>query len=156
MSPFPRPDAHGFDEGATGMSDQIVRMMRADAISAAEPDAELIRLSRLLLENAVRLHRCDAGLLPMTDNDYEREHDKACKGSRVLARLHPVTMEGLVAKARAVRVQFERLVACDRGHTVDSSGECHERLIWSVLNDLLELTSGLEGLPTFKREPDPH
>lgn len=137
------------------MSDQIVRMMGADAIGSAKPDDELIRLSRLLLENAVRLHRCDAGLLSLTDNDYEREHDKACKGSKAVAELHPVTMEGLVAKARAVRVQFERLVACDRGHTVESSGECHERLIWSVLNDLLELTSGLEGLPTFVRGPGP-
>ena len=130
------------------MTDQVQMLARA-AGADADPDAALIRLAAALLQRATRLHRCDAGLLPLSDEEYEREQDHLHEGGRVLMELHPVTMAGLVAKAKTVRVQFERLVACDYRDIADSSGETHERLAWSVLNDLLEMTGNLEGLPTF-------
>lgn len=117
----------------------------------ASPDADLIRLSSDLLRRAVKLHRCDRGVGDCSDDEYEADHEHLYDESEVLMQMHPVTMEGLLAKARVVRVEFERLVACDEGGTVESCGERHDRLAWSVLNDLLEMTGRLEDLPTFSR-----
>ncbi len=138
------------------MSNQVVsspmsQLFDAAVARTASPDAELIALARDLLQRVTRLHRCDAGLLSLDDEEYELEQDRIHEGGRVLMQFHPVTMEGLVAKAQMVRVQFERLVACDYGRPAGSSGETHERLAWSVLNDLLEMTGSLEGVPTFAR-----
>ena len=121
------------------------------AIADTGPDADLIALSRVLLRSATRLHRCDAGLAGIADRDYERAQHELHEGARVLMQLHPVTMEGLAAKTQFVRVQFERLVACDYATGPDRCGETHERLAWSILNDILEMTGTLADTPTFRR-----
>lgn len=118
----------------------------------ASPDAELIRMSGDLLRRAVKLHQCDRGDANCIDDEYEAEHECMYDQGEALMQMHPVTMEGLLAKAQVVRVEFERLVACDDGGTVETCGERHDRLAWSVLNDLLEMTGRLDGLPTFSRE----
>lgn len=125
------------------------------ADGSASPDAELIRMSGDLLRRAVKLHRCDRGIpdngADLTEDDYEAEHECMYDQGEALMQMHPVTMEGLLAKAQVVRVEFERLVACDDGGTVESCGERHDQLAWSVLNDLLEMNGRLDGLPTFSR-----
>ena len=131
------------------MTDQIKRLMTATPAEALALDAGLIRLAEDLLARATRLHRCDAGLLVLPDEEYEREQDLLHEGGQALMEMHPATMPGLIAKARTVRVQFERLVACDYSGTVANSGETHERLAWSLMNDLLEMTGSLDGMPTF-------
>lgn len=126
------------------------------ADGTASPDAELIRMSGDLLRRAVKLHRCDRGApddgADIAEDDYEAEHERMYDQGEALMQMHPVTMEGLLAKAQVVRVEFERLVACDEGGTVESCGERHDRLAWSVLNDLLEMMGRLDGLPTFGRK----
>ena len=131
------------------MANPIVQALLNQAPGTPSPDAELIRLSEELFARAVRLHRCDSGQLILPDETYEREQDAIYAGGEILMQLQPVTMAGLLAKARTVRVQFERLVACDYQDTVESGGETHERLAWSVINDLLEMTGALHGMPTF-------
>lgn len=133
------------------MSDQTDLPSAFALNGRASPDAELIRMSGELLRRAVKLHRCDRGVGDYSDDEYEAEHERLYDDGEVLMQMHPVTQEGLLAKARVVRVEFERLVACDDGGTVESCGERHDRLAWSVLNDLLEMNGCLDGLPTFSR-----
>ena len=131
------------------MSSHNVRMVRAGLGCRPSPDAGLLALADELLARARYLHQHDRGEAEMDEDDYEYEHDEVHESGRALMRMRPATMEGLIAKARFVRVQFERAVACDDGETVESTGESHERLVWSVLNDLLCLTESLDDLPTY-------
>ena len=122
-----------------------------DLSGAPSPDLEIIATSGDLLQRAIRLHQHDAGRLPMAEDEYDDEESVVHDGGRLVADMHPVTRDGLLAKARFVRVQFERLTACDDNHTVESIGEYHERLAWSLINDLLHMLGGLDGLPNFTR-----
>ena len=131
------------------MSDHTHRPMSRILDGAASPDAELIRLSGDMLHRAVKLHHADRGVADCPDDEYEADHERMYDESEALMQMHPVTMDGLLAKVRVVRVEFERLVACDEGGTVESCGERHDRLAWSVMNDLLEMMGRLDGLPTF-------
>lgn len=116
------------------------------------PDAALMTLAEELLQRAIHLHQHDRGLVVFHEDDYDYEHDEVRESGRALMRMRAATMEGVIAKARFARVQFERAVACDGGETVESIGEHHEVLVWSVLNELLEMNGGLDGLPTYSKE----
>ena len=135
------------------MSNQTEHAARANARMSVgrrpSADAALVALSEELLQRATALHRNDRGGGGMDDDDYDYEHDAVHESGRALLRMQAATMGGLIAKARLVRVQFERAVACDAGATVEDAGEQHEVMAWSVLNDLLELTGSLADLPTF-------
>ena len=119
--------------------------------AAQVPDAELISIAEESLKAAIRMHRWDRfGTADRIEDDtFERVDDIAYDGGVRLLTMRPTTMVGLIAKARLVRVQFERGVVQGLNGDMEEEADWQDDLVWSLLNDLLAMHGALDDLPVF-------
>lgn len=100
-------------------------------------DAELIMVARQAEAAERTILACNSGKQRPSETETEFMGDCARDLSDRLVAMKAVTIAGMVAKARAVRVSMQNSIAWEVGSTVESCGESHELLMWSLLNDLV-------------------
>jgi hypothetical protein len=101
------------------------------------PDAELMRLCAQHIANwaACNDNQDDEG-----SPEYVRLYDAYYRTHDAIDEARPQTVDGLLAKARAAKIEAVR---CDG--TEDPDGTSGARWAWQIMHDLIRLQSSQEG-----------
>ena len=110
--------------------------------AATSPDAELIAVANEMEQGERLIDRYNADPESLTEEALAEVMTRTGKLGVRLMGMRAVTAEGLRAKAGAVRWTMVNAVAVEPGSTVESLGCFHERLAWSLVNDMVAAGDG--------------
>ncbi len=106
--------------------------------AAERPDAELLAACRSFNRLYGEIQRIDADRDDTPESECNGIVDAWWNGLNAIIDMPARTPDGIQAKAGATRIALEYLATPMLDQTVDVDGRGHERLAWSLVNDMLE------------------
>ncbi len=104
---------------------------------AADNDTELLAACRSFSRLYGEIQRIDADRDDTPESECNGIVDAWWNGLNAIIDMPARTPEGIQAKAGATRIALEYLATPMLDETVDVDGRGHERLAWSLVNDML-------------------
>ena len=105
--------------------------------AAKRPDAELLAACRSFNRLYGEIQRIDADRDDTPESECNAIVDAWWAELNAIIDMPARTPEGIQAKAGATRIALEYLATPMLDQTVDVDGRGHERLAWSLVNDML-------------------
>ncbi len=105
--------------------------------AAEHPDTELLAACRSFSRLYGEIQRIDADGDDTPESECNGIVDAWWDGLNAIIDMPARTPEGIQAKAGATRIALEYLATPMLDQTVDVDGRGHERLAWSLVNDML-------------------
>ncbi len=100
-------------------------------------DADLLAACRSLSRLYGEIQRIDADRDDTPESECNGIVDAWWNGLNAIIDMPARTPEGIQAKAGATRIALEYLATPMLDQTVEADGRGHERLAWSLVNDML-------------------
>jgi len=114
-----------------------VGSLATKAAAAERPDAELLAACRSFNRLYGEIQRIDADGNDTPESECNGIVDAWWNGLNAIIDMPARTPEGIQAKAGATRIALEYLATPMLDETVEADGRGHERLAWSLVNDML-------------------
>ena len=123
--------------GLVGGASALAIVPAALAAAQPHPDADLLATAALAEAAERRIYEYNCDRLVLTEDEIDDAILRANKFGDRLIGMRAITEEGRVAKARVVWLALQNLVVNEIGETMESMGEYHDQLAWSLVNDIL-------------------
>ncbi len=121
----------------TGAAVTAGMMPPTTAAQAAGLDGELLVACARLSALYAQIQRIDADDDDTPESEVNGIVDAWWNGLNAIIDMPARTPEGIQAKAGATRIALEYLATPMLDQTVEADGRGHERLAWSLVNDML-------------------